>query len=123
MYSGEHVAEPHFSKVPKIFGRISGDPILFESSKQRGLEARNFAVISIFILFTTYEKKTALLSMQVGVLQMAFLTRELFGTFEKRAPGLNLTVKLDFGNSSFVIEKKKMKTTRKNEKKKKKNQF
>ena len=46
-----------FSKVPKLFGRISGDLILFVSSQRRGLEARNFAVISIFILFTTYEKK------------------------------------------------------------------
>ena len=32
-------------------------------------------------------KKTALQSKRVGVLQMAFLTRKLFGTFEKRAPG------------------------------------
>ena len=41
-----------FSKVPKLLGRISGDI----SSKGRRLEARNFAVILIFILFTTYEK-------------------------------------------------------------------
>ena len=45
-----------FSKVPKLFGRISGDIILFVSSKRRSLEARNFAVILIFIPFTTYEK-------------------------------------------------------------------
>ena len=45
-----------FSKVPKLFGRISGDIILFVSSKRRRLEARNFAVILIFIPFTTYEK-------------------------------------------------------------------
>ena len=45
-----------FSKVPKLFGRISGDIILFVSSKQRRLEARNFAIIFIFIPFTTYEK-------------------------------------------------------------------
>ena len=45
-----------FSKVPKLFGRISGDIILFVSSKLRCLEARNFAAIFIFILFTTYEK-------------------------------------------------------------------
>ena len=43
-----------FSKVPKLFGRISGDIILFVSSKRRRLEARNFAVIFIFIPFTTY---------------------------------------------------------------------
>ena len=45
-----------FSKVPKLFGRISDDVILFVSSKRRRLEARNFAVIFIFIPFTTYEK-------------------------------------------------------------------
>ena len=45
-----------FSKVPKLFGRISGDIIIFVSSKQKRLEARNFAVIFIFIPFTTYEK-------------------------------------------------------------------
>ena len=45
-----------FSKVPKLFGRISGDIILFVSSKLRRLEARNFALIFIFIPFTTYEK-------------------------------------------------------------------
>ena len=35
---------------------FSGDIILFVSSKVRRLEARNFAVIFIFIPFTTYEK-------------------------------------------------------------------
>ena len=45
-----------FSKVPKLFGRISVDIILFVSSKRRRLEARNFAVIFIFIPFTTREK-------------------------------------------------------------------
>ena len=45
-----------FSKVPKLFGRISGDIILFVSSKRRRLEARNFVIIFIFIPFTTFEK-------------------------------------------------------------------
>ena len=45
-----------FSKVPKLFGRISDDIILFVSSKRRRIEARNFAVILIFIPFPTYEK-------------------------------------------------------------------
>ena len=45
-----------FSKDPTLFGRISGDIILFVSSKRRRLEAGNFAVILIFIPFTTYEK-------------------------------------------------------------------
>ena len=45
-----------FSKVPKFFWRTSGDIILFVSSKRKRIEGRNFAVIFIFILFTTYEK-------------------------------------------------------------------
>ena len=45
-----------FSKVPKLFGRISGDIILFVSSNRRRLEARNFAIISVFIPFTTLRK-------------------------------------------------------------------
>ena len=43
-----------FSKVPKIFGSISGDILLFVSSKRRCLSARNFAVILIFII--AYER-------------------------------------------------------------------
>ena len=46
----------HFLKVPKLFGGISSDIILFVSSKQSHLEAQNLAVILIFIPFTTYEK-------------------------------------------------------------------
>ena len=45
-----------FSKVPKLCGRISGDIILFVSSKRRRLKARNFAVIFTFIPCTTYQK-------------------------------------------------------------------
>ena len=45
-----------FSKVPKSFARISGDMILFTSSKRKRDEARNFAVFVIFIPFTTHEK-------------------------------------------------------------------
>ena len=42
-----------FSKVPKLFGCISGNIILFLSSKRRCLEAHDFAVIVIFIPFLT----------------------------------------------------------------------
>ena len=35
------------SKVPKLFGHISGDIILFVSSKRRRLEARNFYCYSL----------------------------------------------------------------------------
>ena len=47
------VPEACFSKVPKLSGRISGDIILFLSSKRGRLGARNLAVIFIFIPFTT----------------------------------------------------------------------
>ena len=40
-------------RVPKLFGRISSDIIV--SSKGRRLGARNWAVILVFIPFTTYE--------------------------------------------------------------------
>ena len=39
-------------EIPEILGYI----ILFVSSKRRRLEARNFAVILIYIPFTKYEK-------------------------------------------------------------------
>ena len=45
-----------FSKVPTLFGRISGDIVVSVSSKPRCLKARNFALILIFIAFATYEK-------------------------------------------------------------------
>ena len=45
-----------FLESPETFRAYSGDIILFVSSKRRRLEARNFAVIFIFISFTTYEK-------------------------------------------------------------------
>ena len=44
------------AKIPKFLGRISGDIILFVSSKRRLLEARDFVVILIFSPFATYEK-------------------------------------------------------------------
>ena len=45
------------SRKPGNFnGRISGHIIFYVSSKRRGLEAPNFAVILIFIPFTIYEK-------------------------------------------------------------------
>ena len=74
-----------FSKVPKLFGCISGDIILFVSSKLRRLEARNFAFLVLFSL--QHMKRPALQNKQVGVLRMAFRERKVFGTFEKRAPG------------------------------------
>ena len=70
---------------------LSGDMILFVSSKRRRLETRNFAVILIFNPFATYEK-TASQNERVAVLRMAFRARNVFGTFKKRAPCLSDTV-------------------------------
>ena len=75
-------------QVPRLSGRVSGDLILFVSSKQRRLEARNFAVILMFVPFTIYEKISFIQNKLVGALRMAFQAQEVFGTFEKRAPGL-----------------------------------
>ena len=41
------LARVHFSKVAKLFGRISGDIVLFVSSNRGRLEASNFAVTLI----------------------------------------------------------------------------
>ena len=59
--------------------------ILFASSKRRRLEARNFAVVLIFIPLK-HMKRPALQNKRVGVLGMALRAREVFGSFEKRTP-------------------------------------
>ena len=48
--------EACFSKVPELFGCISGGIILFVSLKRRLLEARHLVHIFIFISFTTCER-------------------------------------------------------------------
>ena len=59
--------------------------IVFVSSKGRRLEAQNFAVIFIFIPFTTYEKIS--FTEQAGrTFRNGFSARKVLGTFEKRAP-------------------------------------
>ena len=76
-----------FSKVPKLFGGISGDRILFVSSKLRRLEARNFAVI--FILFPLqHTKRPDLQNKQVRVLRMAFRARKVSGLSRNRPQDL-----------------------------------
>mgnify|MGYP000306102156 CR=1 FL=1 len=74
-----------FLESPETFLRISGDIIHFVSSKRRPLEVRNFAVIFIFILSTTYEK-TSFTEYAGRSFTNGFLARKVFGTFEKRAP-------------------------------------
>ena len=64
---GERRPGVRFSKVPKLFGLISGDIIYFVSSNRRRLETRNLEVILIFILLATYER-AAFENKLVGVL-------------------------------------------------------
>ena len=92
-----------FLKVPKRFGRMSGDIILFVSSKRRRLKARNFAVIFIFISSTT-KKRPALQNKQVVVFRMAFRARKVLGTFEKLSPGLVMVIK--FGHHMLELTAK-----------------
>ena len=68
-----------FSKVAKL----SGDIILFVSSKRRWSVSQNFAVILIFIP-KQHMKRSALQNKRVGVLGVAFRARKVFGSFEKR---------------------------------------
>jgi len=78
-----------FSKVPKIFGCISGDIILFVSSKRRRLEARNLVILIFHSLQEM--KRTAFQKQRIGGLRMAIRARKVLGCFEKRAPGARLS--------------------------------
>ena len=45
-----------FSKVPKLFGPISGATIPFISSQHRGSRPSNFAIVLVFLMLKTCEK-------------------------------------------------------------------
>ena len=72
-----------FSKVPKLFGRISGDIILFVSSKRRRHET---LPLFLFLFPLQHVKRSALQNEQVVILRMFFRARKVLGTFEKRTP-------------------------------------
>ena len=77
----KRAAETRFSKAPKLFGGcISGDIIISVSSKGRRLEARNFAVILIFIPFTTFEKTSFIERAGCGLMS-SFSGRKCFRDF------------------------------------------
>ena len=77
-----------FSKVPKSFGRISGDIIPFVSSKRWRLGHETLQLF-LFLFPLQHIKRPALQNKQVVVLRMAFRARKVLGTFEKRPPGLS----------------------------------
>ena len=87
-----------FSRVPKRLGCISGDIILFVSSERRLYEARNFAVIFMFIPFTTFVK-TSFTELAYRSFTNGLSGRKRFGTFEKGAPGLSF----NYGDWKFSL--------------------
>ena len=84
-----------FSKVPKLFGRISGYIIHFVSSKRKRFEARHFAFILIFIPFTTYEK-TGFTELAGRSFRNGFSGPESFRDFRETGPRSDW-LKLTFG--------------------------
>ena len=79
----------HFSKVPKLFGCISGDIILFVSSKQRRYKTLE---LFSFLFPLQHMKRPASQNKRVRVLRTAFRGWKVFGTFEKRDPGSKICV-------------------------------
>jgi len=56
MHHISHGSGACFSKVPKLFGPISGATIAFISSQLRGSKPSNFAVLLVFLILKTCEK-------------------------------------------------------------------
>jgi len=81
-----HEPGVRFSKVPTLFGRISDDTVFFVFSKPRHLEARNFALILIFIPFTTYEKTSFTEKAGWSFFTNGFSGSTSFQNFEETAP-------------------------------------
>ena len=75
-----------FSKIPKLYGRISGEIIFFVSSKRRRLEARNFAVILTFIPLTTYHGKDQLDRMSTSEFYEWLFGSEQFSELQRNGP-------------------------------------
>ena len=74
-----------FSKVPKLFGRISGDIILFVSSKRRRLKHETLQLFS-FLFLLQHMKRPALQNKQVVILRMAFSGPRSSGDFRETGP-------------------------------------
>ena len=71
-----------FSKVPKLFGCISGDLMASLYLQHEG--ASRHETLQLFqFLFPLEPMNPALQSKGVGVLEMAFRTRKVFGSFEE----------------------------------------
>ena len=55
-YQSAHKPEACFSKVPKLFGPISGGTIPFISSQRRGSKPSNIAILLVFLSLKTRYK-------------------------------------------------------------------
>ena len=96
-----------FLKVPKLFGRISGDIILLYLQNE-GVSRHETLQLFLFLIPLQHIKRTAMQGKQVVVLRMAFRARKVLGTFEKRAPGVVMWVKFDgslFFSKRFLTRK------------------
>ena len=80
-----HIWGP-FSKVPTLFGRLSGDIVLCIFKAKA---SRNTKLCTYFNFYPVYKrmKRPTLQNRRVAVLGMAFRARKGFGCFKKRAPG------------------------------------
>ena len=85
-------AGARFSKVPKPFGRISGDIIHFVSSKRKRLEARNFAVI--LILFPLQHMKRSAFRISGSEFYEWLFGPEKFSGLSRNGPEAKLTLLL-----------------------------
>ena len=78
-----------FSKVPKRFGRISGDIIqslcIFKTKASRGKKLRSY--FYFYFLYNMWKDQLYRIYKLVVVFRMAFRARQVLGTFESRAPG------------------------------------
>ena len=99
---------PVSRKVPELYGSFSGVTILFVSQERRRFKLSNLTVIFLFVTLKTC-LKIGFPKQAVGFIngvdnvnwppyresksqQMAFLARNVIGTFEKRAPGFSMAL-------------------------------
>ena len=95
-----------FSKVPKLFGRVSGDLILLTYLQNEGV-SRHEPLQSFSVVFPLqHVKKPALQNQRFGVLRMAFRACKVFGTFEKQATGHEQLVNLALRGSLTPLDLK-----------------
>ena len=78
-----------FLESSELYGLFSGVAIPFVFQERIGFKSSNFRVIFLFVTSKTcYSKRSAFQIKRLAVSQMAFRVRKMFGTFEKRAPGV-----------------------------------